>query len=83
MEQILLKNSDSYLDSIKKLAKPEMNVSKECAVILIGSAIKKVPHLEASLLDIYKSIVFSENPSIRIIAAKYLRKIAENAANKE
>ena len=83
MEQILVKNSDCYLDTIKKLAKPDMNVSKECAVILIGSAIKKVPHLEGSFLDVYKSVVFSENPSLRIIAAKHLKKIAENAANKE
>ena len=50
MEQILTKHTDCYLDTVKKLAKPEMSVSKECAAILMANGVKKVPHLEASFL---------------------------------
>ena len=45
IESILSKNTDGYLDTVKKLSKAEMNVSKECATILMASGIKKVPHL--------------------------------------
>ena len=75
IEQILSKHTDAYLDTVKKLVKVEMSVSKQCAVILIGNGIKKVSHLENTLLETYKSVVFSENPSFRIIAAKHLKKI--------
>lgn len=49
----------------------------------MANGVKKVPHLEATFLETYKTLVFSENPSIRIIAAKHLKKLTENVANKE
>lgn len=60
-----------------------MSVSKQCAVILIGNGLKKVPHLENTLLETYKAVAYSENPSFRIIAAKNFKKIAQNASNKD
>lgn len=45
IQSILEKQPDAYLDTIKKIAKVNMSVSKECAAILITEAISKVPHL--------------------------------------
>lgn len=50
---------------------------------MIVNGIKKVPHLEATFLETYKGIVFSENPSFRIIAARYFRNLVENSVNKD
>lgn len=58
-----------------------MNVSKECGAKLIVSGVKLVPHLEATFLEIFNSFIFSENASIRIIAVKYLKNLAEKVKN--
>lgn len=49
----------------------------------MANGIRRVPHLESTFLETYKSIVFSENPSFRIIAAKHLKKLTQNITNKE
>ena len=48
---------------------------------MIVSGVKLVPHLEATFIEIYNSFVFSENASIRIIAVKYLKNLAEKVKN--
>jgi hypothetical protein len=60
-----------------------MPVSKSCALILIVNGIKKVPQHESTFIEMFKGTVLSENPSYRIIAAKYFKKLSENSVNKE
>ena len=83
IKSILERHSDGYLDTIKKMAKMNMVVSKECTAILVAEAIEKVPHLEETLLEIYKTLIFSEVPAFRIIGAKHLSKLCTRANNKE
>lgn len=41
--QILSRNTDCYMDTIKKMCKADMNVSKECTLQLIVGGLKKIP----------------------------------------
>lgn len=59
IESILNKNTDQYVDTVKKLAKIEMYLPKECAAILIASGISKLPHIESTFIEVYKGMVFS------------------------
>lgn len=59
IEAILEKHSDASLDVIREIAKMNMAVSKESAILLIASTVTKIPHLEQTLLEIYRSILFS------------------------
>jgi hypothetical protein len=52
-------------------------------LILIVNGIKKVPQHESTFIEMFKGTVLSENPSYRIIAAKYFKKLSENSVNKE
>jgi hypothetical protein len=73
MQKILLINKDLAVESAKKLMKTEMNVAKECAALLIPSLIAAHESLEASLLEIYATLLFGDSPQQKIIAAKYLQ----------
>lgn len=45
--------------------------------------IQLVPQNESQLLEIYSGMVFGDNPSYKIIAAKNLCRLLENVKNKE
>jgi len=72
MKRIFEKNHDLLMDSVKKLNKENMHVTKDMAARLISEFIGKAITLEASLLEIYNSLVYCENAVIKKIAAKHL-----------
>lgn len=74
MLPILQKNHDMILETVKKLSKPEMVISKDCCAKVIASQIGNVGPMEVpSMFEIYTSIVVSENPAIRKTGAKHLK----------
>ncbi len=60
------------MECIKKLAKSDMKVSKECMCYIITSVLHSVPTIEGSLIETYTSLFHSDNPAYKIIAAKYV-----------
>ena len=71
---ILQKNPDIILETAKKLTKPEMVISKDCAARIIARQIGHVNSNElSSMLEIYYSIVTHDNPAIRKTGAKHLK----------
>ncbi len=74
MIPILNKNHDIILDTVKKLAKPEMVISKDCSARIIAAQIGNVSSNEVGpMLETYNTIVVHENPSVRKTGARHLK----------
>lgn len=60
------------LETIRKLMKSDMNVSKECALKLIVALSPLLEASEAVIIELYTPMFTSDSPQIRILASKYL-----------
>lgn len=72
IEKIIKNSKDLALETIKKLMKADMNVTRECSLQLISNLFPVLESCESTLLELYTPLFNSENPQTRIIAAKFL-----------
>lgn len=63
--------------------KVEMNLTKECGMILICGLFSQMEGQENTLQELYAPLFSSDNLQLRIIASKYLLPISRQAKNKE
>lgn len=71
------------LDTLKKLAKADMTVTKECAAKLISSHIGILEVSEAALMELYYSFFYNDSPSHKILGSKYIQSLLKNCKSKE
>lgn len=73
MLPILKKNPDMILDTIKKIAKADMVIAKDCACKISAALVKLVPSSESAIIEVYSSVVSHDNAAIRKMGAKHLK----------
>lgn len=83
IEKLIENNKEVGLDTIKKLAKTDMVVAKECAAKLISSSINLLESSETALLELYYAFIYNDSPSHKILGAKYLQNLLKNCKSKE
>lgn len=83
IERIVKSSKDLALDTVKKLMKADMNVTKECTLQLISNLYPTLESNENVIMDLYSPMFNSDNPQTRIIATKFLNNFLKNVKNKE
>ena len=73
IERIVKPSKELALDTIKKLMKSDMNVTRECTLQLISNLFPILETYENIIMDLYTPLFNSENPQTRIIASKFLK----------